>query len=279
MSFSGQEDQKLPRPNQVIVAIYLIYASLALTILYPVINPAANGQAETEIYTSPFLFIARGIAILFPILFTMYIAAGRNWARQLFSAGVFFNFFYVADLLKTFDEYPLITILGTIPLLLQIMAITLLFQRSSNAWFNSKRTAARSQSKPNEESPASEEEQRPPESPARTVSSSGKARQIPIAKYVAIAAAAGAGSGLMNGLFWYTTLPPQSDSERALVIFLILAGLGLGGTFGAVLGFLFLQFARRNPNRTPALWAVMGGILGGIFSFGCCFFAMVLSFA
>ena len=278
MKLNGQEKQNLSRPRQVTVAVYLIYASLAVTILYSVINPAANGQAETGISANPFLFIAGALATLIPILFTMYIAAGRNWARQLFSVGIFLNFFYVSGLLQNFDAYPLITILGTIPLLFQMIAIVLLFQRPSNAWFNSNRTAAKIQNEPDKKPAASKKVQLSPESPASNGSSDSKPLEIPLAKYVAIAVAAGAGTGLMNALFWATSLPPQSQTEREFVIFLILSGLALGAAGGAISGFLFLQFARRNPNRTPALWAVMGGILGGIFSFGCCFFMTALSF-
>jgi len=32
------------------------------------------------------------------------------------------------------------------------------------------------------------------------------------------------------------------------------------------------------PNRSPVRWAIFGGFLGGLFSFGCCFFITVLSF-
>ena len=248
------------------VAVYLIYASLALTILHTLINPTAAGQVGTEITPSLFLYLACAFAILFPIFLAINIAAGRNWARQLYSVGVFLNFFYVANLLQTFDDHPLITTLGTIPLLLQVMAIVLLFQGPSNAWFRSNITASK------------KEDQPAPERSAGSSSGDSRAPDIPQLKYVAIAAASGAAIGLLNGLTWASTLPPQSDSEQQFIIFLILGGLLLGSALGAVSGFLFLQFARQNPNRTPVLWAAMGGILGGVFSLGCCFFMTALSF-
>ena len=148
MELNGQDSQQNLKPLQVTVAVYLIYASLAVTILLTLVNPAGVGPAETEITSSLFLYLACAFAILFTIFLTIKITAGRNWARQLYSVGVFLNFFYVSDLLGSFDEYPLLTILGTIPLLFQIMAIVLLFQGPSNAWFRSNKTAALSQSEP-----------------------------------------------------------------------------------------------------------------------------------
>jgi hypothetical protein len=278
MEQSGQDNQQPSRPLQVRAAVYLIYASLAVTILHALINPAAVGQGETEFVVSPFLYLACAIAILFPIFLTIYISAGRNWARQLYSVGVFLNFFYAADLLQNFDDYPLITILGTIPLLLQIAAIILLFQGPSNTWFKSDKAAAKTEDELDKKPAARKGDKLPLEGVASSGSIDNKARDIPLVKYVAIAAAAGAGIGLMNALFWATTLPPESQAEQEFVYFLILAGFALGAAWGAVSGLLFLQFARRNPNRTPALWAVMGGVLGGVFSFGCCFFMTALSF-
>ena len=54
--------------------------------------------------------------------------------------------------------------------------------------------------------------------------------------------------------------------------FLITSGIVLGALMGALLGFLSLQFARRNPNRTPALWAVNGRNLGRRFFLWLLFF-------
>ena len=277
MEVNGQDNQQTSRPPQVTVAVYLIYASLTVTVLHALLNPAAVGQAATEITPRLFFTLACAITTLFPIFLAIKINAGRNWARQLYSVAVFLNIFYVVDLLQSFDEYPLLTIFGTIPLLFQITTIVLLFQGPSNAWFRSDKSAARSQSEPDAEL-AAKEDKLPSEGAAGSRSGDKGARAIPQLRNLAIAAAVGAGIGLMNGLFWTATLPPQSESERQLIIFLILGGLLLGATLGAVSGFLLLQFARQNPNRTPALWAAMGGIIGGVFSFGCCFFMMLLSF-
>ena len=278
MQPNGQEKPQNSRPTQVTVAVYLIYASLAVTIVHSLVDPAIGGQAAAEFVASPFLYLAYAIAVLFPIFIAIYIAAGRNWARQLYSVGTFLYFFYVADLMQGFDDSPVITTLGTIPLLLQIMAIVLLFQGPSSAWFRSNKAGALSKNEPEEMPAENDEETVAADGAASSGPSSNNGRVIALARYVAIAAAVGAGIGLMNALFWYRSVPPQSEIEWEFVTFLILTGLALGGILGAIAGFLLLQFARRKPNRTLVLWAVMGGILGGVFSFGCCFFVTALSF-
>ena len=278
MELNGQDNQQNSRPIQVTAAVYLIYASVAVTILHVLATLATGRQAETEITPGLFLTLACAFVALFPIFLAIKVNAGRNWARQLFSVGVFLNFFYVADLLQSFDEYPYLTILSTIPLLFQIMAIVLLFQGPSNAWFRSNKTGARSHRETEAEAMAKKDDQLPAASAAGSGTGDSESRVSPQQKHLAIAAAIGAGIGLMNALFWATTLPPQSASELQLIIFLIISGLLLGGVLGTVSGFLFLQLGRQNPNRTPAFWAAIGGILGGVLSFGCCFFTMVLSF-
>ena len=274
MKPTDQEKLQNSRPRQVTVAVYLIYASLAVTIVHSLVEPVIGGQAATELAASPFLYLALAIFVLFPIFIATNIAAGRNWARQLYSAGTFLYFFYVAELLQGFDNSPVITTLGTIPLLLQLMAIVLLFQRPSSGWFRSNKAGDLSKNEPAE----NDEETVAAVGVASSGSSGNNGRVIALTRYVVIAAAAGAGIGLMNGLFWYRTAPPQSGTEREFVSFLILTGMALGGILGATAGFLLLQFARRKPNRTLVLWAVMGGIFGGVCSLGCCFFVTALSF-
>ena len=278
MQPTDQEKLQNSRPRQVTVAVYLIYASLAVTILHSLVEPLIGGQAATELAASPFFYLALAIFVLFPIFIATNIAAGRNWARQLYSAGTFLYFFYVAELMQGFDDSPVITTLGTIPLLLQLMAIVLLFQRPSSGWFRSNKAGDLSKKEPAEKLAENDEETVAADGVASSGSSSSNGRVIALARYVAIAAAAGAGIGLMNGLFWYRTAPPQSGAEREFVSFLILTGMALGGILGATAGFLLLQFARRKPNRTLVLWAVMGGVFGGVCSLGCCFFVTALSF-
>jgi hypothetical protein len=132
--------------------------------------------------------------------------------------------------------------------LFQITAIVLLFQGPSNAWFRSNKSVARSQSEPDAEPAAKKDDQLPSDGAGSSRSGDNGVNDIPQLKYVAFAAAVGAGICLMNALFWASILPHQSPDERQHITFLILGGLLPGGTFGGCFRFLIPAIREPKPN-------------------------------
>jgi len=278
MEPNGQETQHTPKPRQVTNAVYLIYASIAVAALSLIIGMVSSYQAGIEFSTALSILTCSGINYTIMIFVATRIAGGRNWARTLTLI------FFVLGVLGIICDYrsylanPLSAANLVITGILHLTAIILLYQQPSNDWFKSMNQLHKQESEPSDQ-PVTDGAQHPAvDGVPFNGSATSEKEEIPVPKIVTIAAAVGAGMGLMNAVFWSVSIPIESEVEREMIYFLIIGGLTLGAALGAIFGYLFLSFARQDPRRSPVHWAILGGIFGGVISFGCGFFVTALSF-
>ena len=139
----SQEEQKPERPKQVLYAVYLIYAQIAISIIILMIAVLNRPPGS---YTLG-IICAITIALLIPIWPTSRIAAGRNWARILNLVFVILSLFGVIDLVQNVAADPLPWSLAAMSTILGLIAIALLFSGPSRAWFkqNKKRRPAKTE--------------------------------------------------------------------------------------------------------------------------------------
>lgn len=126
------------RPAIVSNAVRLLYASLAIGVV------RAFLEFNTMVADAPIGLVLVISAITFGLLlFLIYkIAAGRNWARivflVLFVVGVPMS---VIPLVHSLAQTPVSGLIGLVQLVVQVIALVMLFQSPSNAWFRSVKQA------------------------------------------------------------------------------------------------------------------------------------------
>lgn len=129
------------RPVQVTYAVFLLYAFLAISLLVYLGHSIVFFFLNTEEYSQPqFLFdlFVTAIAYMLMLFVTVKIANGKNWARWFLLIG-----FVLSLVITTIGLRELISrdaISGVISLsqvLVTAVAVALLFQRPSSAWFKS----------------------------------------------------------------------------------------------------------------------------------------------
>ena len=163
------------------------------------------------------------------------IAQGKSWARILFLIGFALEFINAVTESAGILDNPLVLALVAFTTALDLIAILLLYHPVSSAWFAARKAFDAEQNA----GTAAEPEAGP--AAAQAGPEQKTADNVPAGKAVLMAGGVGALLGLLNGLFWAVSLPPQSAGERGLVYFLLLSGVAVGALLGALLGFTLLQ--------------------------------------
>lgn len=133
------------RPQQVDIAIKLLYAMLVIGVLMtvmliPEISSSArteNGQASMDPATLTIVF-----SILMFAIFGLYyflvlkIGKGRNWARITFLVlFVAYMPVYIPSFIHRLEAAPASAMVGLVVNIVQAVALVLLFQKASSDWF------------------------------------------------------------------------------------------------------------------------------------------------
>jgi len=122
----------MERPREVVYAVRLALASLALTLIaFPLRRP--------EVVKSH-LFVLGGLALVIALsvscLLILMILRGHNWARLLYLTFFFLGLpFSVPAFLMAMAKNPVAAIIMLMQLALQMMAAVLLLQRPVRDWF------------------------------------------------------------------------------------------------------------------------------------------------
>lgn len=120
------------RPAAVSNAVKLLYATLGIGVL----RAALEFRTIAQPASVTFIFLIW--VIVFGLMwFLIYkIGSRRNWARitflVLFVVGIPFS---ILPLLRSLSATPLSGLVGIAQMIGQIIALAMLFQRSSTAWF------------------------------------------------------------------------------------------------------------------------------------------------
>jgi hypothetical protein len=137
------------RPKNVSTAIKLLYLSLILGIINSVLVVITLINSPVTSLPSAYLGITTGITIfiLFVTLallafFIYKIGKGKNWARILYLILFLIGIpSAVINLIQFFTTWAISGIIGFCEIILDAVAVILLFQKSSSAWFNLKKKA------------------------------------------------------------------------------------------------------------------------------------------
>jgi len=126
------ENQKPEKPRAVAVAVYLLWATLALAVLRFVLDWASLSAAPNAMLVAGIIAV---VLALYAFLYVM-ISAGRNWARimllVLVAADVILSAPNVAN---EFGRAPLVSSLAIGASGLQVLGLFLLFTSPGKTWF------------------------------------------------------------------------------------------------------------------------------------------------
>ena len=129
------EDQAIdagPRPRQVIIAVALLWASFILGI--PSWYLAA--QREPEIMLHPVMIAFSAIVFFFCAAVNVYIYHGRNWARIVLLVLIALSvLLLLMPAEETVPASPAENLLTTIGLVLDVIAVYLLYAQPGGSWF------------------------------------------------------------------------------------------------------------------------------------------------
>lgn len=131
--------EQLERPAKVTTSIKFLYASLGMGLIRMIIDTAAmiieSASPEDTGRAIVFLFIMLFILALKWLLFNI-ISKGKDWARITYLA-IFFLFGVpsITTIIRSFTNDPMPNIISIGQFVLQAIALVLLFQRTSSAWF------------------------------------------------------------------------------------------------------------------------------------------------
>ena len=123
--------ENMARPRELLYAFWLTVASLVIGIVALPLN--------SEVVRSQLLAFTI-IGLVFTLVFTLFIFSmilkGKNWARMLymilFISGAPFAF---PAILVAFHKTPVLAVIRLLQLFLQMMAVVLLLQKATRAWF------------------------------------------------------------------------------------------------------------------------------------------------
>jgi len=139
------------RPASVGTAVKLLYAALGLGVILFLIDlltdrlmipkNIADGRWPEWV-----LFGAIGLIVVGVVfLLITWIGSGKNWVRMvflvLFILGVLSLPLSVKPLIQSFSQAPAPAIVGLVQLVMQGLAIILLFRKDSSAWFKTMKRA------------------------------------------------------------------------------------------------------------------------------------------
>ena len=132
-------EEQSTRPAIVSNAVKLLYATLGIGVVRAVLEFPTLVQQTSVIFV---LFIW---AVVFGVIWFLIhkIGSRRNWARitflVLFIVGVPFS---VLPLLQSLSAAPVSGLIGILQMAGQVVALVMLFQGTSNAWFRKPRMSA-----------------------------------------------------------------------------------------------------------------------------------------
>ena len=122
----------LNRPDKVTWAVNLLYASLAISILrgiYTVLNPTKLGSIFVGV-----TLVSFGSYFMWLIIYK--INKGKNWARLTYLLIFLLKLpFFRPTFLSSFTTKPALTVIAFVQVVMQIIAIVLLFRTQSTEWY------------------------------------------------------------------------------------------------------------------------------------------------
>lgn len=125
----------ISRPRNVRVAVAILCAALLYALVTGVLRVALTA-AVPPIITKNMAYAFGVAGVCINAFFVYKIFKGRNWARIVYLVfyvlGIWFTVHGFAEL---FGRSPTWAVLGLIAYAAHIVALVLLFTRSSNAWF------------------------------------------------------------------------------------------------------------------------------------------------
>jgi hypothetical protein len=126
------------RPAIISNVVKLLYATLGIGVLRAVL------EFQTLVQQTSVIFILFIWAVVFGVMWFLIhkIGSRRNWARItfliLFIVGLPFS---VLPLLQSLSATPVSGLIGILQVVGQIVALVMLFQGTSNAWFRKPKAA------------------------------------------------------------------------------------------------------------------------------------------
>lgn len=130
------ENQQPGKPQTVTVAVYLLWASIAIGLVkIPLDLPALTAMPSQGLIWSVVVLV-----LAFFCFLIVKISAGRNWARITYL--VFFLIGLIPalpTLMSEFTRAPVIGILSVVQFIMQGYAVFLLFTNPGKTWFQKAR--------------------------------------------------------------------------------------------------------------------------------------------
>lgn len=134
----------MPKPTQVIAAIRIMWAMLAIggvMILVPAVVVILAHGGTSVLGLIPFIAAVMVIALL--ALLIRAVSAGHNWARMLYGAVAVIAIIAMGASFLNVPDLGLIAVLVRIAVIaLYVLALYLLFHPASNQWFRSPNAVA-----------------------------------------------------------------------------------------------------------------------------------------
>jgi hypothetical protein len=142
MEPSAVNEPKVEKPRQVTLAVTLILGAVFFDLLFNLYGIISAFQSDP----TGFSFESRelfgfAIGLLYPSILAFNINKRQNWARWLYLIEFAFTLLSVFALLISLPAYALYAAFTTVIALAQLIAVILLFQKSSRTWFNSNQNA------------------------------------------------------------------------------------------------------------------------------------------
>jgi Ca2+/H+ antiporter len=136
------------RPNNVVIAVYLLWFQLAIGIpgmVYQVLNPStevAAGAMRTALFVTTSLIVIGSVALYAFLNWKCW--QGRNWARIVHLIFLILGLVMIFWALRaTFTQSRIQGVVYIVQMMLNVAAVVLLFTRPASAWYKALRDARR----------------------------------------------------------------------------------------------------------------------------------------
>lgn len=121
------------RPAQVTQALYLLSGSLVLGMVLTLLDVGELSASTLWVLHAVALIVAMSVLLIYEI------SRGKNWARFVFLALFIVGLVpYLPDTMVMFDQSPIMGSLSVLQLVVQLIALYLVFTSASSAWFRKK---------------------------------------------------------------------------------------------------------------------------------------------
>lgn len=130
------------RPDKITSALRLLYLTIGMGFFRSLMVISSQSQAYKS--ASEWFGIISSTLLVFGIFWILIrlIGMGRNWARIIFLVMFLFSFPYsLYQLVVGLSGYSLYRILGFAQIVMQAVAMILLFQRQSSDWYRQIKSA------------------------------------------------------------------------------------------------------------------------------------------